>query len=224
LNGFTLKEIRLLLIEDNTLLREGIIASLEPYKDLVIIPISWSGENFLEKIKSIKPDLILINFESQNKSNFHFIETIKRELPKSKIIVMNLVPGSADVLQFVKAGANGFILKVGSLNDLLLAIRTVTEGSAVLPPLLTDPLFSQIVNNSIKDNKSKLKKAAIFTKREQEVIKLISNGLRNKDIGQELNISPYTVKTHIHNIMEKLSLHTRLEIANYSYSQKQIDF
>jgi DNA-binding NarL/FixJ family response regulator len=146
------------------------------------------------------------------------VEIVKKDFPQAKIIVMDLAPVQADILQYVKAGANGFILKDASLNDLLITIRTVAEGSTVLPPLLVDSLFSQIVEHAVKEGSSKLKVAVQMTKRERQVIELLSEGMTNKEIGQKIHISTYTVKSHIHNIMEKLALHTRLEIANYSYS------
>ena len=129
---------------------------------------------------------------------------------------MNLAPVCAEVLQFVKAGANGFILKNTSSKDMILTIRKVAKGSTVIPHLLVDSLFSQIVDYSEID-KSKLQEDVQMTKREREVIGLLGDGLSNNKIGQQLDISTYTVKSHIHNIMDKLSLHTRLEIANYSY-------
>lgn len=212
-----MKEIRLLLIEDNTLLRDNIIKNLKPHKDLVVIFISGSGKSDLAKIKPIIPDVVLINFELQSKNMLQFIQTIKYDFPSSKILLMNLLPVCAEVLQFVKAGANGFILKDASFKDLLITIRKVAEGSTVLPPLLINSLFSQIVEYSERDDKSSLKEDVQMTKREYEVISLLGDGLSNNKIGQQLDISTYTVKSHIHNIMDKLSLHTRLEIANYSY-------
>lgn len=211
-----MKEIRLLLLEDNTLLRDSIIKSLKLHKDLVFISTSGSGKYDLGKIKPIIPDVILLNYELQSESSFQFAETIKRDFPSSKIIVMNLAPICTEVLQLVKAGANGFILKDASLKDLLITIRKVAEGSTVLPPLLTNSLFSQILEYTEMD-KSELKEDVQITKREREVISLLGDGLSNNKIGERLDISTYTVKSHIHNIMEKLSLHTRLEIANYSY-------
>ncbi|MDP3682449.1 MAG: response regulator transcription factor, partial [Ignavibacteria bacterium] len=121
-------------------------------------------------------------------------------------------------LQYVKAGANGFILKDASLNDFLVTIRAVADGSTVLPPLLVDSLFSQIVEHAIKEGDITLKEAVQMTKREREVISLLSEGMSNREIGHNIKISTYTVKSHIHNIMEKLALHTRLELANYSFS------
>jgi DNA-binding NarL/FixJ family response regulator len=136
---------------------------------------------------------------------------------------MDLAPVQADILQYVKAGANGFILKDASLNDFLITIRSVADGSTILPPLLVDSLFSQIVENAVREGKSKLKEAVLMTKREREVIILLGDGLSNREIGQKIRISTYTVKSHIHNIMEKLALHTRLEIANYSYTDQNLN-
>ena len=213
-----MKKIRLLLIEDNRLLRDGILAILKPQKDIIIIAASGDGKDTLVKIKELKPNVVLLDLGLRNQNSLHVVEIVKKDFPEAKIIVMDLAPVQADILQYVKAGANGFILKDASLNDFLITIRTVAEGSTVLPPLLVDSLFSQIVDHAVREGKSKLSEAVKMTKREREVIGLLGEGMSNKEIGQKIRISTYTVKSHIHNIMEKLALHTRLEIANYSYS------
>jgi DNA-binding NarL/FixJ family response regulator len=213
-----MKKIRLLLIEDNRLLRNGILAILKPQKDIVIIAASGDGKDTLLKIKQLKPNVVLLDLGLRSQNSLHVVEIVKKDFPEAKIIVMDLAPVQADILQYVKAGANGFILKDASLNDFLITIRTVAEGSTVLPPLLVDSLFSQIVDHAVREGKSKLNEAVKMTKREREVIGLLGEGMSNKEIGQKIRVSTYTVKSHIHNIMEKLALHTRLEIANYSYS------
>ena len=138
------------------------------------------------------------------------------------LLVMDLAPVQADIIQYVKAGANGFILKDASINDFLITIRTVADGSTVLPALLIDSLFSQIVDRAVREGKPKLREAVRMTKREREVIRLLGEGMINKEIGQKNRTSTYTVRSHIHNIMEKLALHTRLEIANYSYTDQTL--
>jgi len=213
-----MKKIRLLIIEDNRLLRDGILGILKPHKDIIIIAASGDGKNTLVKIKQLKPNIVLLDLGLRSQNSLHVVEIVKKDFPQAKIIVMDLAPVQADILQYVKAGANGFILKDASLNDLLITIRTVFEGATVLPPLLVDSLFSQIVDHAVREGKSKLKQAVRMTKREQEVILHLGEGLSNKEISQKIHISTYTVKSHIHNIMEKLALHTRLEIANYSYT------
>ena len=217
-----MKKIRLLLIEDNRLLRDGILSILKPYKDILIIAASGDGKNTLVKIKQLKPNVVLLDLGLRSLNSLHVVELVKTDFPLAKIIIMDLAPIQADILQYVKAGANGFILKDASLNDLLITIRTVNEGATVLPPILVDSLFSQIVEFAVREGKLKLKDAVRMTKREREVIGLLGEGMSNKEIGQKIRISTYTVKSHIHNIMEKLALHTRLEIANYSYTTESL--
>lgn len=213
-----MKKIRLLIIEDNRLLRDGIHSILKAHKDIVIIAASGDGKHTLLKIKELKPNVILLDLGLRSQNSLHVVELVKKDFPDAKIIVMDLAPVQADILQYVKAGANGFILKDASLNDFLITIRTVAEGSTVLPPLLVDSLFSQIVDHAVREGKTKIKEAVRMTAREREVIVLLGEGLTNKEIAQKIHVSTYTVKSHIHNIMEKLALHTRLEIANYSYT------
>ncbi|MCX6175550.1 MAG: response regulator transcription factor [Ignavibacteriales bacterium] len=217
-----MKKIRLLLIEDNRLLRDGILKILKPYKDIVIIAASGDGRNTLLKIQQLKPNVVLLDLGLRSQNSLHVVEIVKKDFPEAKIIVMDLAPVQADILQYVKAGANGFILKDASLNDFLITIRTIADGSTVLPSLLVNSLFSQIVDNAVRDGKSQLKESVRMTKREREVIGLLSEGISNREIGQKIHISTYTVKSHIHNIMEKLALHTRLEIANYSYTDETL--
>ena len=213
-----MNKIRLLLIEDNRLLRDGIMSILKPHKDIVVIAASGDGKETLQKIQQLKPNVVLLDLGLRSQNSLHVVEIVKKDFPKAKIVVMDLAPVQSDILQYVKAGANGFILKDASLNDFLVTIRAVAEGSTVLPPLLVNSLFSQIVEHAIREGDITLKEAVQMTKREREVISLLSEGMSNREIGQNIKISTYTVKSHIHNIMEKLALHTRLELANYSFS------
>lgn len=217
-----MKKIRLLIIEDNRLLRDGIFTILKPHKDIVVISASGDGRNTLVKIKQLKPNVVLLDLGLRSQNSLHVVEIVKRDFPLAKIIVMDLAPIQADILQYVKAGANGFILKDASLNDLLITIRAVADGSTILPPLLIDSLFSQIVEHAVREGKTKIKAAVRMTTREREVVSHLGDGMSNKEIGQKMRVSTYTIKSHIHNIMEKLALHTRLEIANYSYSTETL--
>lgn len=213
-----MKKIRLLLIEDNLLLRNGIFSIVKSQKDILVIAASGDGKTTLLKIKQLKPNIILLDLGLRSQNSLHVVEIVKKNFPQAKIIIMDLAPVQADILQYIKAGANGFILKDTTLNDFLITIRSVAEGSTVLPPVLVDSLFSQIVDHAVREGNSKLQDAVKMTKREHEVIILLCEGMSNKEIAQKIRVSTYTVKSHIHNIMEKLALHTRLEIANYSYS------
>ncbi len=213
-----MKKIRLLLIEDNRLLHDGIIAMLKKQQDIRIVTTSGNNKNTIKKIGQIKPDIILLDLGLRDRNSLTIVEAVKKNFPDAKVIVMDLAPVLGDVNLFVKAGASGFILKDASPDDFLETIRAVADGANILPPNLTDSLFSEIVDRALKGGKVKLIEAVRLTKREREVVGLIGDGLSNKEIGQKLRVSDFTIKSHVHNIMEKLALHTRLEVANYSYS------
>lgn len=209
-------KIRLLLLEDNKVLRDGMTVMLKSQKDIQIIAASGKCENTILNIHKLKPNVILLDLGLRNQNSLKVVEIVKKEFSDAKIIVMDLVPVKADVLQFIKAGASGFILKNATLKDFIKTIRAVVDGEKILPDHLTDSLFSQIIEHAIKVGKTKLKDAVRMTKREKEIVELISDAMTNKEIAQSLKISAFTVKSHVHNILEKLALHTRLEVANFS--------
>jgi DNA-binding NarL/FixJ family response regulator len=129
---------------------------------------------------------------------------------------MGLIPSQSDIVEFVKAGASGFILKDATVKDFLRTVRSVIHGGKVLPPPLVGSLFSHVVEYALAKGPGQLKRGVRMTKREREIIALIADGLSNKEIAQRLNIATFTVKSHVHNIMEKLALHSRLQIAKHT--------
>ncbi|MBK6537099.1 MAG: response regulator transcription factor [Ignavibacteria bacterium] len=209
-------KIKLLVIEDNRILRDGMIKMFKPYKDIEILISTGNKENTILKIHKLKPDVILLDLGLRSQNSLRMVEIVKKEFSEAKVIVMDLVPVQGDILQFVKAGANGFILKDASLEEFLDTIRSVASGEKILPDHLTHSLFSQIIEFAIKKGSTNLIDSVRMTIREKEVINLISDGLTNKEISVILNISTFTVKSHVHNILEKLALHSRLEVGNIS--------
>lgn len=208
-------KIRLLLIEDNKILREGIISILKPHRDIKIISESGKCGNTILDIHKLRPNVILLDLGLRSRNSLGVVEMFRKEFPGSKVIVMDLVPVQADVIQFVKAGASGFILKDASPDEFLTTIRAVAEGVKVLPPRLDDSLFTQIIEHAVKSGKTKLVNAIKLTKREKEILGFISKGITNKLIAQKLHVSEYSVKSHIHNILEKLALRTRIETSDF---------
>ena len=128
---------------------------------------------------------------------------------------MDILPNHVDVVEFVKAGGSGFILKNAPLNDWIETIKTVATGAKVLPPILTHSLFTQIIEFALDSGKDIPANSIQFTHREREVVDLIAEGLSNKEIAASLHIATFTVKSHVHNILEKLALSTRLQIAAF---------
>jgi len=212
-----MKKIRLLVIEDNRLLRDGITAMLKEQPDLIVAASLGTGENILRKIRALKLSVVLLDLGLRSQNSLEIVRSIKKKAGEVKIIVMDLVPTQADILEFVKAGVSGFILKDATVNDFLKTIRSVARGEKVLPSHLAGSLFSQIVEHAVNGRASRLIESVRMTRRERQVIELIADGLTNKEIAQALHLSTYTVKSHVHNILEKLAMHTRVQIAKYAH-------
>jgi DNA-binding NarL/FixJ family response regulator len=213
-----LKKIQILLIEDNRLLRDGIDTMLKKQSDMHVVATVGNGENILLIITKFKPDIILLDLGLRNQNSLQIVKLTKQHFPDTKIIVMDLIPLQADVFEFVQAGVSGFILKDANVAEFFKTIRSVYQGLQVLPPHLTGSLFSQIVEHAISIAKpSVIDESVRMTKRERQVIVLISDGFTNKEIAQKLHISTYTVKSHVHNILEKLALNTRVQIAKHAH-------
>ncbi|OGU55347.1 MAG: hypothetical protein A2V66_04000 [Ignavibacteria bacterium RBG_13_36_8] len=213
-----MKKIKILLIEDNRLLREGITVMLKKQSDMHVVATVGNGENILLLMGKHKPNVLLLDLGLRNQNSLQIVKLVKKKLPQTKVIVMDLIPAQEDVLEFVQAGVSGFILKDATIHDFLKTIRSVSGGAQVLPPHLTGSLFSQIIDLAVSSSKPSLITESVrMTKRERQVIELIADGYTNKEIAQKLHLSIYTVKSHVHNILEKLALHTRVQIAKHAH-------
>ena len=210
---------RILIIEDNRVLRDGIAELLNGQADMRVVATIGSGNTVLLKASQTKPHVILIDMGLENFKESSVVESLREKMPEAKVIGMGFIPSQSDIVEFVEAGASGFILKDATVKEFLATIRSVAQGVKVLPPLLTGSLFSHVVELALKKRKGKLTSAVRMTKREREIIALIVDGLSNKEIAQRLNIATHTVKSHVHNIMEKLALHTRLQIAKFIHEE-----
>jgi DNA-binding NarL/FixJ family response regulator len=216
-----MKKIKILLIEDNRILRDGIKAVIDKEADLKIVGASGGNHDALLQARTLKPQVVLMDLGLRNTNGLRVVSILTKELPQTKVIGMGLIPSQQDIIESVQAGAAGFILKDASINDVLGTIRSVARGMKILPPVLTASLFTHVVDLALQRGMVKSSSAAQMTRREREVIVLIAEGMSNKEIAQRLNLSTYTVKSHIHNILEKMALHSRLEIATHSYQNKQ---
>lgn len=214
-------KIRILLIEDNRLLREGIAAMLNGQSDLEVVAVAEDGDA-VSKLKSTKtsPDVVLLDLGLEKEDSLRLMTTLREEVPTAKIIAMDIFPEQQDIVEFVKAGGSGFIVKNASSNDYVKTIKAVAAGSKVLPPALTNSLFTQIIENALKAGNGIPNNSIQLTNREREIVALISEGMSNKEIAEHLHIATYTVKSHIHNILDKLALNTRLQIAAFVHREQ----
>jgi DNA-binding NarL/FixJ family response regulator len=205
-------KIRIILIEDNRILREGVAATINGQPDMKVVAASGGPEKALLNSPTLKAHLILVDL-----SGMRMAVSLAKKTPELKVIGMGLMPTQLDIVEFVEAGASGFILKNATIEEFLSTIRSVARGGKVLPPPLTGSLFTHVIDHALKKGNGRLASGVRMTKREREIMLLIAEGLSNKEIAQRLNIATYTVKSHVHNLLEKLALHSRLEIANYAF-------
>lgn len=210
--------ISVALIEDNRLVREGITALLSQLPDLKVVA-GASGTD-TSALREAKPQVVLLDLGLGHGDSLRVAEQVKKDFPESKVVVMDLLPAHEDIVEFVNVGVAGFIMKDATLEDLVRTIRSVAQGDNILPPQMTGTLFSQIARDAIAKGRPEVLDSVRMTPREREVIDLIAEGLANKEISTRLNIATHTVKSHVRNVMEKLTLHTRLQIAAYANERR----
>ena len=210
--------IALVLIEDNRLLREGLAAMIRGQPGFRILAASADVDEALQKVRESRPDVVLLDFGLEDHDSLSLTATIHGEVPAARIIVMGLMPLQEDVADYVRAGASGFLMKNASFDEFVVTIRAVAGGAEVLPQALTSSLFSQITQNSSRGSRARLLESVRLTERERQVIAHLGEGLSNKEIAARMHIAVHTVKSHVHNVLEKLALHSRLEVAAFSHA------
>jgi DNA-binding NarL/FixJ family response regulator len=188
--------------------------------DMRVVGAIRSGNNVLLRASQTKPDIILLDLGLTVYKESSLVESIRKTIPETKVIGMSFIPSQSDIVEFVEAGASGFIMKDATVKEFLGTVRSVALGSKVLPPSLTNSLFTHVLELALKKGKEKIASAVRMTKREREIIALIADNMSNKEIAERLNIATHTVKSHVHNIMEKLALHSRLQIAQHASNEE----
>jgi len=212
------KRILVLVIEDNRLVRDGLAALLDAQPDFKVVAAAEGANAGLLQVLETKPHVVLVDAALGNNDSHRLVESVRKEAPETKVIMMDLLPAHEDVIAFIKAGASGFLVKDATIDDFISAIRSVAEGGNVVPPTMTGTLLSHIVDQAVTRGMGLGVRASVrMTKRERGITELIAEGMSNKEIAQRLNIATYTVKSHVHNILEKLALHSRLQIAAHAH-------
>lgn len=213
--------IRVLLIEDNRFLREGITDILRSRGGFTVDARS-EGDDTGKQLEGIHPpDVILLDLGLELAHSLGLMIVLRKRFPESRIVAMDILPDKDDIVDFVKAGGSGFILKNAPVEDYVKTIEAVARGETILPAVLTRSLFTQIVESVLKSGNTVPSHAIQLTKREREVVDLISQGLSNKEIARRLHIATFTVKSHVHNVLEKLELNTRLQIAAFMRDEER---
>jgi DNA-binding NarL/FixJ family response regulator len=212
-------KIRILLIEDNRFLREGITDTLRSHGDFVVDALADVVDPEVQTEGTRPPDVVLLDLSVENDHSLRLMSALRERFPESKVIAMDILPEQTDVVEFVKAGGSGFILKSAPAKDYVRTIQAVAGGSAILPADLTKSLFAQLVESAIANPNPA--HAIQLTRREHEIVDLISRGMSNKEIAQQLHIATFTVKSHVHNVLKKLELSNRQQIAAFVRDERE---
>ncbi len=213
--------ISIVLIDDNRLSREGLASMIHSQPGFKVLAASADADEALETVREANPDIVLLDLGVAGHETISLTGKVHEELPEARVVVMGLLPAQEDVAAYVRAGASGFIMKDASFEAFFATIRAVARGLDVLPKALTTTLFAQIVRNVATVPAPAALEAVLLTAREQDVVKLLGEGLSNKEIASRLNIAVHTVKSHVHNVLEKLALRSRLEVAAFTHAAQR---
>ena len=210
--------INIAIIEDNRLVREGMTEMIDGVSSMRVVVAATSLE--IHELQESRPHVILLDVGLPDAQSLRLATMVSEKMPESRVIVMDLLPVHEEIAQFVDVGVAGFILKDATFDDFVATITSVAAGERVLPPRMTGTLLSQIARAAVKRGAAEALAAVRLTPREREVVALIANGRSNKEIATDLQVAAHTVKSHVRNIMEKLALHSRLQIAAYANQQE----
>jgi two-component system response regulator NreC len=206
--------IRVMLVDDHTILREGVRALLASEPEIVVVGEASDGQEALDKVEALRPDIVLMDMVMPRMNGLEATGHIKRRHPEVKVLILSMYDDDEYVQQVIQAGASGYLLKGMAADDLILAIREVQAGSSFLNPTVAAKLIEDYVRRVRGDADDSTGEP--LTAREREVLKLIAEGNTNQEIADVLCLSRKTVESHRSNIMRKLDLHDVTELVKYA--------
>jgi DNA-binding NarL/FixJ family response regulator len=208
--------IHLTIIARHLLLGECLAHALSGQQGLIISGVVVEIRDSIFDLKSKEVDVALIDVTIPDDLTFDMIKLINLELPEVKLIVFGLADDDDRILNCIEAGAKGYISRDASLVDLISSIQAACQGEVICSPRLAYQVFSRIAELAPREYNSLTPELLNLTPREIEILRLIADGLGNKQIAEKLNLSFYTVKNHVHNILEKLCLSNRSELVHFA--------
>lgn len=218
-----IESLKVMIVDDHALFRRGLEMVLEQEPDIDVIGEAADGSEAVQKAQELMPDVVLMDVRMPKRSGIEATQEIRDLLPHAKILMLTISDEEADLYDAIKAGASGYLLKEISIEEVADAIRSVWAGQSRISPSMASKLLTEFAAMSKRTDERKQVPAPRLTDREMEVLRLVAEGLNNREIGQRLFISENTVKNHIRNILEKLHLHSRMEAVVYAVREKMID-
>jgi DNA-binding NarL/FixJ family response regulator len=213
--------IRVAVVDDHEVFRQGLTMLLTMEDDMEVVGQAGDGIAASKLAASTAPDVILLDVRMPKMSGIEACATIKEVAPTAKIIMLTVSDEEADLYDAVKNGALGYVLKESSVDEVAQAVRVVADGQSLISPSMAIKLLDEF--KQISRSAQQQVSTPRVTDRELGVLRLVAQGLNNREIGKRLFISDNTVKNHVRNILEKLQLHSRMEAAMYAVREKLID-
>jgi two-component system response regulator NreC len=209
-----MRVIRMLLADDHTVMRKGLRLLLESQPGFQVVAEAATGREAVSLAEQHAPDVIVMDIAMPLLNGIEAARQIAAKLPQAAIVFLSMHSDESYVLRALKAGARAYLLKDSAENDLIEAVRAVTEGKAYFSPaiskMLVEDYMRQMREQKVEDSYE------LLTTREREIVQLLAEGKNNKDVANILNLSLYTVETHRSNIFQKLNLHSGAELILYA--------
>ena len=197
--------IKVLIVDDHKIMRDGIKAILKPSTDLEVVGETDSGIDAVQLVKRLRPDVVMMDLTLQGMSGIEATTEMLRHNPETKVMMLSMFDDEHSVLSAVKAGARGFVLKRASDGDLIQALRMVAQGGTYLSPKVADRLLDKIQRGTVDENTQSLPLADL-SPREVQVLRLVAEGKTSKEIAVMLDLSVQTIRSYRKAMMKKLNV------------------
>jgi DNA-binding NarL/FixJ family response regulator len=208
------QKVRVLIVDDHTIVRDGISALLSLAADIEVVGEAANGKEALEKVRQLNPDVVLMDIAMPIMGGLEATRRISKEFPRTKVLALTQYDDKEYVLPVIESGASGFISKGAASSELVAGIRAVHRGDSYLSPVVAKLLVENYQRTAGKQSGQNLYDQ--LTRRERDVLKLIVEGYNTKEIADTLIITPKTVEGHKTNLMAKLGIHNRIELVKYA--------
>ncbi|MEH6406999.1 MAG: response regulator transcription factor [Leeuwenhoekiella sp.] len=206
--------INIVLADDHVLVRDGIKALLEDESDIIVIDEASDGREALDVIERSKPHLLVVDIRMPHLNGIEVVERIKQMYPEIKTLVLSMHDSEEYVLKSIQAGADGYLLKGASKEEFLKAVHTVASGGKYFAGDISSILIKNLNGQGNNIRNTDANAEFNLTKRERQILDLVLEGLSNKEIGEQLDISKRTAEVHRFNLMKKLDVKNLMELAN----------